>query len=225
MERPILFSGDMVKAILNGQKTQTRRIFKPYQVPHLNDGYDGRFPEMQWMATVQNHSRWGFAAFGETEGKCIQQLREYGGCPFGSKGDRLWVRETFAAREQFPPPGNAAEKVRVEYRAGGDLWHDMDKVGSTVLNYDGSWRPSIHMPRWASRIELEITNVRAERLTDISTRDILAEGTPDSKEDFEMGGPDVYSRHIFKNLWCSVYGAASWDLNPWVWVIEFRREK
>jgi len=84
------------------------------------------------------------------------------------------------------------------------------------------WRPSIHMPRWASRITLEINDIRIERLQDVSARDVIAEGTPDLKEKFPIGGPELYSTFIFRNLWESIHGSESWQANPWVWVLQFR---
>ncbi|MEN5313387.1 hypothetical protein [Pseudomonas koreensis] len=91
-ERPILFNGAMVRAILSGQKTVTRRLVKGNQIPSRSKS---DFPEHQWIAVVQDHPRWGFAAFGATEEECAAELAMYGGCPYGRQGDRLWVRETW----------------------------------------------------------------------------------------------------------------------------------
>jgi hypothetical protein len=185
IERPILFSGEMVRALLEGRKTQTRRIIKPQ--PDIAD------PELEKVLPAAWED--GFIDVK---------------CPYGIIGDRLWVRETFCAESQ----------QTIHYRADG--WE-----------YDGGggWKPSIHMPRWASRIDLEVTAVRVERLQDISEADAVAEGI----ESFMQYGQQAYadylkrrhcvydSRFSFKSLWESINGFDSWQVNPWVWVIEFRR--
>jgi len=181
-ERPILFSGEMVRATLNGLKTQTRRIIKPQ--PKLSD----KITKITNMVP-------GFvdATGGEFR------------CPYGKVGDRLWVRETFVIT------GIGA----CFYRADGEI-----EVRDWV------WRPSIFMPREYSRISLEITNVRAERLQDISEEDAQAEGVrlgfdwidnlPVLPANFRAG---------FRLLWNSINTKRGydWDSNPWVWVVEFRR--
>lgn len=128
-------------------------------------------------------------------------------CPYGVAGDRLWVRETFALESK----SYAGDKVR--YRADG-------KPTS------GAWRPSIHMPRWASRITLEITGVRVERLQEISEADAKAEGViPTGRRATHKwcNGEDVSHRRQFADLWDSLHGKGAWEQNPWVWVVEFRR--
>lgn len=124
-------------------------------------------------------------------------------CPYGQPGDRLWVRETWGHFERSPKPGD-----RIYYRADGEC---------VALE---PWRPSIHMPRWASRITLEITDVRVERLQDISAQDCVAEGvrTTMREHDAVMDLRDQYG-----DLWESINGPGSWDANPWVWVVEFKR--
>lgn len=136
-------------------------------------------------------------------------LRSYprqNGCPYGQPGDRLWVRETFSGphfRTGEPP----------------SLWHNFDELhywadGNPA---DGDWTrpiPSIHMPRWASRITLEITGVRVERLHDISEADAASEGIPPN------GPPPTVGYHA---LWEQIHGPNSWDVNPWVWVVDFKR--
>lgn len=125
-------------------------------------------------------------------------------CKFGKRGDRLWVRETWSQHPQF---------ADIAFRADGEEFEDSD--GFTWIL---KWKPSIHMPRWASRIMLEITNVRVERLRDIGEDDAIAEGV--SLSNFPM--IPIYE---YKELWESLNGKGSWDLNPWVWVIEFKRIK
>lgn len=201
-ERPILFSSAMVRAILEGRKTMTRRVIKDVdRARHLN-------------------------AAGNS------------GCPYGQPGDRLWVRETFFALGRWETRFNAKKRR--------DEWHFVDMTDPSENGYlyvaDGIsntgafikrrsdfepmyWkRPAIFMPRWASRIDLEITGVRVERLQDISVDDCLAEGI-DRSQIGEMTYITMPShmRERFKKLWESINGPGSWDANPWVWVVEFKR--
>jgi len=184
-ELPILFSGPMVQAILDGRKTMTRRVVKPQPA---GDEFNG------------------FNAFGEaifyprSDDSDDAGLRR---CPHGQPGDRLWVRETW----QHNPYGG------IVYRAG-----------SGILNCDGrGWRSPICMPRWASRITLEITAVRVERVQDISEEDAMSEGAMFCNHGVEHDG--MHYRCGFCALWNSLnakrgYG---WDTNPWVWVLAFKR--
>ena len=206
-ERPILFSGPMVRAILDNGKTQTRRVVKP-QSAILTD-------QMARALGVQPPARENQAVIS---------------CPYGAPGDRLWVRETWAA---FTTPtyeyGEAdliegpviQEEAAVVYRADGKSMPER-------------WRPSIFMPRWASRILLEITDVRVERLQDISEDDARAEGITElSLQEGEPGAwwtaaPDrcLHSRTptgAYRRLWQSINGDGSWDANPLVWVVSFKR--
>ncbi|MBC3456296.1 hypothetical protein [Pseudomonas mosselii] len=211
-ERPILFNGPMVRAILEGRKTVTRRAVKEWQQPKLQD--DG-----SWFATAQRHPRWGFGVSGIDAATCAQELSDTGCCPYGRPGDRLWVRETFA---DFG--------CRLTYRA------DLDDGAHCAVK---RWTPSLHMRRIDSRILLEITAVRVERLqdgegeTDFESR-YVAEGIHRIHH-----GDGEYYYHPFKNepgpgnwvdpfdawreLWVSINGADSWNANPWVWVVEFKR--
>lgn len=187
-ERPILFNGKMVRAILEGRKTQTRRPIDP------QPGDVGEFTSEYVTAAWQD----GFIDVK---------------CPFGWPGHRLWVRETF---EPYC-------EGRVLYRADGES--QVNNIGGT----DHRWRPSIHMPRSACRILLEITNIRVERVNEICAHDSLSEGvTYLYSEDCP---PDIRAIESFVSLWNSVYGGNTfhgggpyaWKQNPWVWVIEFKR--
>lgn len=181
-ERPIVFSALMVRAILNGRKTQTRRIVKP-QPKHraIQSSKDGK-----WY-----------------DADCIHPGIEMK-CPYGIPGDQLWVKETFFVR--------AAGRCCV-YRASLD---PTEAAGIGAMY--GGWKPSIFMPRKLSRITLEITGVRVERLWDISQEDAMAEGQPDISEESPYCAKEWYSR-----LWESINGKDSWAKNPWVWVIGFKR--
>lgn len=194
-ERPILFSAPMVRAILDGRKTQTRRPVK---------GASGQ----PYTGDVTN----------------------FGTCKFGQPGDRLWVREAWGITN-MTRLNDGARHDQVTYRAG-KLVHRSEDIPTPIdfSNWPTSWaddfipdnkkwRPSIHMPRWASRITLEITGVRVERLQDISERDAWAEGCEGFDDDVS-GGKSGYSE--FAELWESINGPGSWDANPWVWVVEFK---
>lgn len=181
-ERPILFSAPMVRAILAGTKTQTRRAVK--------------HPALATLSFVVDC---GEGWWGDEEG-AVQVC-----CPYGQPGDRLWARETFYYDQ---------EDAELLYRADGEF--DSEQVDSGY-----KWQSSIHMPRWASRITLEITGVRVERLQDISEGDAKAEGVIRPRPLVD----DDPCTHIdaFGDLWESINGPGSWDKNPWVWVVEFRR--
>ncbi len=197
-ERPVIFNGEMVRAILDGRKTQTRRIINPQPTLSERTGFN-----------------WNGAAYGigSTYRDTVRNFANcFKVCPFGQVGDRLWVRETFAAFDaDWKHPGKPHD-----LRDGP--WPNVVYPASVAKIPDGTCRPSIHMPRWASRITLEITAVRVERLNDISDGDAIREGC--SAADMKSGDcvADVFAR-----LWSSIYGAENWRANPWVWVIEFRR--
>ncbi|WP_130888987.1 hypothetical protein [Pseudomonas sp. Sample_21] len=198
-ERPILFSAPMVRAILDGRKTVTRRACKPQPSANAHTTSAEGSPMGAWWETGKHLNR----------------------CPFGQIGDRLYVRETCFIndfREAAVPVGERAD-CEVHYRADG------------VPDFEGEeelirWRPSIHMPRWASRILLEITDVRVERLQDITYEQAAAEGVHRGPlrewcASDEGGACHKYPIPAFRDLWQSTGG--DWDANPWVWVVEFKR--
>ena len=224
-ERPILFSSPMVRALLAGTKMQTRRVAK------IDDVAYGK--PVQWVSVAS----------------CTTGIMEVR-CPYGEPGDRLWVRETWS-----PDPPIDSSWASTEWNGCG---RRIDGVPERFqhprfCNYSADWlhgpivwRPSIHMPRWASRLTLEITGVRVERLQEISEADAVAEGckadpfpgpwwqgyrdkgeTPPSwmiepkriphKPHLDRSAVDAY-----RALWMQINGRGSWDANPWVWVLEFR---
>lgn len=201
-ERPILFNGAMVRAILAGQKTQTRRVVKP--APPAGHTWAG------WCGYSTAPADEGKAVWAAGEGPLMIEPHRVA-CPFGQPGDRLWVRETWSD-EDLPP---------------GEFYYRADAL-TTGLRADEisamRWKPSIHMPRWACRLMLEITAVRVERLQAISARNCQAEGIrSDAGGGFHVEDGTHYSAHpdeSFASLWTST--GADWDSNPWVWVIEFR---
>lgn len=218
-ERPILFSGPMVRAILDGRKTQTRRVMKnpPTQ--------SAKFP---WLGVKQHYAKgqWIYP------NALPQILAE---SPYGQPGDRLWVRETWGVGSR-PDPWGGYDGI--EYRADEEWLEENDdfpcyKVqtpdGVELIDYMGGWKPSIHMPRWASRILLEIVSVRVERLNDISEADAEAEGCAqagiETGQVLETSAPVEIGSYAaaFCDLWESINGTGSWGDNPYVWAIEFRR--
>jgi hypothetical protein len=218
-ERPILFSAPMVRAILDGRKTVTRRQVKGWQIP-VEDASVAAGERHRWMAIAQRDSRYGFGVFGATEAECAKDLEEFAPCPYGRRGDRLWVREAWQADAQVDSvaPRELSHGEPIRYPAD---W-DFRQTGCAMIK-PGKIRPSIHMPRWACRILLEITDVRVERLQDISRADIRAEGLqcpPEASDDVSPNYRDWYPA-AWKELWNSTGG--DWDANPWVWVVEFKR--
>lgn len=199
-ERPILFSAPMIRAILDGSKTQTRRVCKPAEEAALS-AVVGPFdcPEL------------GPGHFGDEEGD-LQFL-----CPYGQPGDRLWVRETFC---QFPEDARDGNGAQTYYRAS-QIEEQMPEVDRVMAKNGVRWKPSIHMPRAASRILLEIVSVRVERLNDISEANARAEGAEPSIVGADLD--HLKYRAGYQTLWETINGAGSWDANPWVWVISFRR--
>lgn len=217
-ERPILFSGEMVHAILEGRKTQTRRLVTP-----------GAGQEWLTPATIDKVRR--FERTGEwwtmaVEGGHIGSVR----CPYGQPGDRLWVREAFAPVDRNGHKCAARDAAFVVLSDGAQKYRDgayfppLPKYQQGA--FDGiKWRPSIHMPRWASRITLVVTDVRVERLQDISERDACAEGVKPSGPTFEADDAEFGdARTAFHFLWDGINGKrAPWSSNPWVWVVSFAR--
>ena len=199
-ERPIIFSGEMVRAILDGRKTQTRRIVKP-------------------QPTIENLHR--IDVVPKTLGLYYDWSKEGNvmslACPYGKPGDKLWVRETFFYEWPDEDPPDDMRDCRIVYRASEPDYITSD-MRESVSSY--RWSSSIHMPRWASRITLEITGVRVERLVDITDSDCYAEGITSLQNDI-LGEP-YYS---YKDLWDKLNAKRGypWDSNPWVWVIEFKR--
>ena len=193
MEKPILFSTPMVQAIMEGRKTQTRRIVKDSMLQENNGKYDEEF----LFLTVKK-------------------------CPYGEVGDVLWVRETwFSTKSNTKELLEAGDLSHIRYKAENNYDPNKDCVGR-------KWKPSIHMPKAACRIFLEITNIRIERLNNISEDDAIAEGvnrTDAMNEWYYM--ENVYNTDspliAFESLWESINGRESWDSNPYVWVIEFKQ--
>lgn len=228
--RPILFGKPMVRALLAGTKMQTRRVVKPMPPPGA----------VSFGTYYHPDPRPHFWAF---DGDALMDFAVP--CPYGQSGDRLWVRESwqyynwtedgepiirFAADESTHLPISSPDL--------SDIWATLSDPSNYAIHgraCDQHWRPSIHMPRWASRITLEITGVRVERLQDISPADCEAEGVQRLPLQENEPGPwytaDVSAGQVlhsrstigaYHKLWGQINGPSSWAANPWVWVMEFK---
>lgn len=210
-ERPILFSAPMVRALLAGTKTQTRRVVK------LASLKPSRSAPYEWELTECNGDVTCYTAAQLVEKKC----------PYGRPGDRLWVREAFAlAPACSDPDPDFEDDWHVVYRAS-ESDPDAKWIGEDGIAVS-PWKPSIHMPRWASRITLAITEVRVQRLHDLTEEEARAEGVERHDDDgVTYYGPlnngHACARVEFERLWNEINGADSWVANPWVWAISFKR--
>jgi hypothetical protein len=221
--RPILMSGPMVQALLDGTKTQTRRVVNPRIYVELTASDD---PESITTGAVQQSD----PAFGVA---CKQYVR----CPYGAVGDQLWVRETWQYAD-WTEDG----MPWIRYRADDatrfvdghllteadcdrltDRWESLSDPANVAIDgkaADRTWRPSIFMPRWASRITLTIADIRVQRLQEISDSDCVAEGISVAP----IARSEISPFEFYRDLWESINGAESWALNPWVWALTFRVE-
>lgn len=206
-ERPILFSGEMVRAILEGRKYQTRRVVTKWNTPWTKHCAD---PEGYEVAVGKTIEKRPWTA--ESAKNLI--------CPYGRPGDSLWVRETWAAYHLTSTEYDEYDEVDSDY-------HRKPENGDSIVyradgkNFPDAWRPSIFMPRWASRVNLEVTHVRVERIQDICGMDCIGEGI---KASGNSSDGEWRARKKFKELWDSINGKRGfgWEANPWVWAIYFK---
>ncbi len=217
-ERPILFPEQRIRSLLTGQQTQTRRIMKSLTFAPGQDNHEGCYA----VDVLSNHQ----------QGRQMMSMADLRyQCPFGQPGDHLWLRESWRG-PLIPPeliveyqhtPAAFRQTKYCQYRV------DRNKFDGSQDSHNESigWQTGIHMPRWASRVNLLITAVRAERIQDISDDDITAEGVQTDvhflNNFFTLNSGSVKPKEAYKKNWEIQYGASSWEANPWVWVIEFRR--
>lgn len=229
-ERPILFSAPMIRALLDGSKTQTRRIVKPQPMGELR-------PLSEWSAGLaaachdHNPDADKLKAHSERlKGRIFPFTTESGSlmspsCPYGLPGDRLWVKETHL----YAGPGSGSDLPDYVAEARNPVnhkpencWYRADGDDATVI-----WKPSIHMFRGLSRITLEVTNVRVERLQDISEEDARAEGIEKTcgmwRDYHSSSHAQIKAIDSYRTLWESINGPGSWAANPWVWVLSFKQ--
>ncbi|WP_180176886.1 hypothetical protein [Acinetobacter sp. YH12039] len=220
-ERPILFSAPMVSAILEGRKTQTRRIMRrqPDDVERFHRGETTTDTDASHAILRCYNNPKGFkkCASGWFAGATYKT-------PFSefNVGDRLWVRENFMdlSGTGVEHRNSSGKLQKYAYAADCPRGSHSDELRK---DFGLKWKPSIHMPRSASRILLEITKIRVERLTDISTEDAKAEGFDYSTHPSAIKmGYAIGAKTNFRHAWQEIYGATSWDKNPWVWVVEFK---
>lgn len=219
-ERPILFSGPMVRAILDGRKTVTRRLIKP-QPTWMYESLDA-----EWFAprcVRRNGDEYpGEAVFG------VSDDDHHVVCQYGAVGDRLWVRETHSfSTELIPLVGRCVRDWEYVKR----IWYQADNNRPTWA--ETKWRPSIFMPRHASRITLEVVSARVERLQEITEEDVAKEGFIEwsdpprvTSKHYGVTKADVWEtspKSAFARVWREINGALSWDANPWVWRVEFKQ--
>ncbi|MBP8005845.1 MAG: hypothetical protein KAZ18_02970 [Acinetobacter sp.] len=221
-ERPILFSTEMVKAILEGRKTQTRRVMRrqPDAVEYFKRGEETTDTNAKYAILRCYNNPKGFkkcASGWSADAKYKTPFHEF------NVGDQLWVRETWQIIGD--PATLPCQRHNLIYRA--DYPNCVDKRYDTIPDIsEVKFKPSIHMPRWASRIQLEITNIRVERLNDISDSDAKAEGVLETmygwksqSDSYRYGETPSAAFHI---LWEEINGSESIKANPWVWVVEFK---
>ena len=233
----ILFQPEMVRANIAGRKCQTRRLRKLELVNADPDRWH------LWQPRISEETgEWAFSTNAQ-QGEKGEIVRIK--CPYGKVGDMMWQRETFCLETNFniddesvyPPPFNDGRPVNrvVDHPVDGDYWeqpHYKATDPTPELCFDGfeepgvRWTPSIHMPRWASRFVRPITRIRCERVQSISSEDCLAEGI--AYEDCDPGNAHQYWREEayskYRELWCTINGAESWERNPWVWIVEYAKE-
>lgn len=225
-ERPILFSAPMVRALLDGSKTQTRRIMKPQ--PDFDTARASIGRNIPDSAACYDGDIGGVAL---REGRAWAYVQPNQHCPYGQPGDQLWVKETTVNVEDH---GYVGPVYAESYEGRGAREYGLSPTPDDMIEVepeDIKLRPSLFMSRTMSRITLEIVSVRVEHLQDISEADVLAEGCTKNHNGYFWGGPHAVSglkqlataEDAYRDLWESINGAGAWDANPWVWVLDFKK--
>lgn len=206
-DRPIIFSAPMIRALLDGRKSMTRRVLKPQP---LADGYyEGEIA----LDAAEGGAGTRFSATAVGGGAIRTEYRDL---PY-AVGDRLWVREAYISGFNLDEDDRPVGDLRLWYRADGFSGRWLDTDTYEWRDYP-PWRSSIHMPRWASRLTLLVTAVKVERLQEISDGDCIAEGACDALPMTALGGSP---REAFADLWNSIHGPGAWAANPWVAAVSF----
>lgn len=230
-EIPILFSTQMVKAIIDGRKSQTRRIMKPQLPPCDHTVFkdaDWKDEPTRWSESAMLHVG---KAYCSLCGAGTEYSKDHGGivCPYGKPGDILWVRESWSPKYVK----GCLKEYQQHYQDIVPWIYKVDHPGQKQGYAAHPWKPSIHMPKDAARIWLEVTGVRVQKLHEISDQDVVAEGidryvftgsfSAEVYRDLTMQSPGcAEAKDAYELLWASINGQESWDANPWVWVIEFK---
>ena len=234
-EHPLLMQGPLVRATLEGRKTQTRRPL-PDVFNSPPDLIYGWLPPGEWKLFGATMERWGAQWRGTYPSQVL--------CPLGRAGDRLWVRETW---QHFQNTGQRAADFPEYQRFPANCFYRADESNPRTKPLSGKWRPSLLLPRWACRLVLPLVSVRVARVQDITEEDAIAEGVPHNSdrpidkswcaaccghgivERFALGMVSAddcsecnTAKKLFRNCWISIYGQQSWDANPWVWVAEWK---
>ena len=216
-ERPILFSGEMVRVILEGRKTQTRRVLKPQPEFYHHGSKKVRIEGGCWYPKDKEEKSLHYATVAH-----FKKGMPIDFCPYGKVGDRLWVRETWATLDFV-----INKKDEIIYKTDFGYEHPPKIIFGDGSEVEQNWKPSIHMPRWASRILLDIINIRVERLQEITEEDAYLEGFTG---DYSKDEDGIKNKHrspveVFADYWTALNAVRGfgWDVNPWVWVIEFRK--
>jgi hypothetical protein len=210
--RPVCLHRPEVLGILAGRKTQLLRPLAPeWRIPKLDPDWDGQSPNMKYQAIGQNHSRWGFSVFGETERQCAEQQAGRG--PQGRRWNLLWVRETWACLQLIKNETGYVEGFRELYKTDvrDGEWR-LEYGATSAFNFPNvgmrgfRWRSAACMPRWASRLTLEVQDSRVQRLQELSLEDLKAADEPN-----------------LQASWDERYGPGSYEKNPWVWITTFEK--
>jgi len=236
-EHPILFSGPMVRAILEGRKTQTRRVIKfPRENSLRSQHADHASFQTVYPAPLGGFIFWDWKTSQEFSDRAYASRDDGIRCPYGQPGDRLWVRETWRTEELESGLDGVRYKADNAFRPientieASDAWGDAS-TNKHGVRYGSAWRPSIFMPHWASRLTLEVVSVRVERVQDISEQDAQAEGAQHITPSAILSAPMPWERRYepgyrlgFEKLWNSINEGRGfgWHVNPWVWAVEFK---
>lgn len=235
-ERPIIFSGESVRAILDGRKTQTRRVVRcALNEPHPRGGGPNEFGSEQllgdWPLSNVLEFCDGRLSY-EYQTAVDDSAKDTITCPYGHPSDQLWVRETWAPAARWGGDGTTNDRGYLNLKRSDVFLYRADHDGG-VCPIEGGWKPSIYMTKEACRLRLRVTGVRVERLQEITFADVISEGILEAEADCELGcygargcpSGEALTKDNFADLWDSLNEGRGfgWGVNPWVWVVEFEQ--